>query len=373
MEYSTFFINRQIEIDAIREVDIFREFRCIEILGSCGMSSYDELQGKTILITGGTGSFGRSFAKRILLEGNPAKVIIFSRDEWKQWDMKGSEPVYSDPRIRYFMGDVRDKPRLMRAFQGVDVVIHAAALKHVPAAEYNPSEFVKTNVVGAMNIIDAAIDCGVKKVIALSTDKAVNPVNLYGATKLCSDKLFVGGNVYVGSKGFPHFSIVRYGNVIGSRGSIIPFWKKLVSEGAKELPVTDSRMTRFWITMDQAIDFVVNRLSCMRGGEIFVPKIPSMNIMDLADALAPHLPKKICGIREGEKLHEMMISSEDSRHTIEHADYYEIRPELVGMDARHRDLPIGIDRGKPLEDGFVYASNTNSEWLKVEDLAQFVK
>ena len=289
-------------------------------------------KNQTVLITGGTGSFGRAFAKRILNENECSKVIIFSRDEWKQWEMKQSEPIFNHPKIRYFLGDVRDPNRLLRAFNEVDYVIHAAALKQVPAAEYNPSEFIKTNVNGAMNIIDAAISCQVKKVIALSTDKAVNPINLYGATKLCSDKLFIAGNAYVGARGFPKFSVARYGNVSGSRGSIIPFWAKLLAQGATSLPITDSRMTRFWITLDQAIDFVINCFTDMRGGEIFVPKIPSIHIEDLAEAMAPGFPKTYCGIRDGEKLHELMISSDDARHTIEFSDHYVIIPEAYIHD-----------------------------------------
>jgi len=265
------------------------------------------IDGKVVLVTGGTGSFGRRFVKKILTEHKPSKVIIFSRDEWKQWDMRRIDPIFDHENIRYFLGDVRDKDRLMRAFRDVNLVIHAAALKQVPSAEYNPSEFVKTNVDGAMNVIDAAIDRGVEKVIALSTDKAVNPINLYGATKLCSDKLFVAGNIYVGNRTFPKFSVVRYGNVLGSRGSIIPLWKEMISEGKFPLTITDERMTRFWITIDQAAEFVVRSFSTMCGGEVFVPKIPSMRIVDLAEALAPGYPTEICGIREGEKLHELMV------------------------------------------------------------------
>ncbi len=337
------------------------------------MGDHTELAGQRILVTGGTGSFGRVFVKKILQEHDPEKVIIFSRDEWKQWEMRKSDPVFDDPRLRYFLGDVRDKDRLMRAFDGVDYVVHAAALKQVPVAEYNPSEFVKTNVLGAMNIIDAAIDCGVQKVVALSTDKAVNPVNLYGATKLCSDKIFVGGSVYVGTRGFPTFSVVRYGNVLGSRGSIIPLWKQMVAEGAEELPVTDERMTRFWITLPQAADFVVNAFRFMRGGEIFVPKIPSMRIMELADAVAPEVPKKICGIREGEKLHELMIGEDDSRHSLEFPDHYVILPEVLRKEEQEGyRQPIEGLVGNLVEPGFVYASDTNTRWLDREGLKQLV-
>src|SRR4051812_43027031 len=234
------------------------------------------LQDKSILVTGGTGSFGKCFIRKVLTEHCPRKVIVLSRDELKQWEMRQSDPVFDHDKIRYFLGDVRDKDRLMRAFNDVDLVVHAAALKQVPAAEYNPTEFIKTNIHGAMNVIDAAIDRGVEKVIALSTDKAANPINLYGATKLCSDKLFVAANAYVGAKGYPKFSVVRYGNVLGSRGSIVPRWRQLVADGAKTLPVTDPRMTRFWITLDQAAEFVCDNFGRMLGGEIFVPKIPSM-------------------------------------------------------------------------------------------------
>lgn len=326
-----------------------------------------ELRGKTILITGGTGSFGRAFARRLLTEFEPEKVIIFSRDEWKQWEMRKSDEIFDHDRIRYFLGDVRDKSRLERALHGVDLVVHAAALKHVPIAEYNPSEFVKTNVMGAMNIIDACIDCGVQKVIALSTDKAVNPVNLYGATKLCSDKLFVGGGVYVGQRAHPKFAIVRYGNVLGSRGSIIPFWRELIKSGAPDLPVTDERMTRFWITLDQAVEFVVNAFLHMEGGEIFVPKIPSMKIIDLAEAIAPDMPKRICGIREGEKLHELMIGAEDARHTLEYDQHYVILPEVLQHGQREQP------RGTSLPTGFVYSSDRNTQWLDVAGLKELVE
>lgn len=327
-------------------------------------------KNQTILITGGTGSFGRAFARYLLNENECSKVIIFSRDEWKQWEMKQSEPIFSHPKIRYFLGDVRDSDRLHRAFNEVDCVIHAAALKQVPAAEYNPSEFIKTNVNGAMNIIDAAISCQVKKVIALSTDKAVNPINLYGATKLCSDKLFIAGNAYVGARGFPKFSVARYGNVSGSRGSIIPFWAKLLAQGATSLPITDSRMTRFWITLNQAIDFVIQCFAEMRGGEIFVPKIPSIHIEDLAEAMAPGLPKTYCGIRDGEKLHELMISSDDSRHTIEFCNHYVIIPEAYIHDLHLLTKFLDGREGKFTPENFSYTSNNNTQWLSVEQLRQ---
>lgn len=336
------------------------------------MSSPLFFKDKTLLITGGTGSFGRMLAKKLLQENQCKKVIIFSRDEWKQWEMKQSDPIFSHPKIRYFLGDVRDKPRLNRAFSEVNYIVHAAALKQVPAAEYNPTEFIKTNVMGAMNVIDAAIDTGVEKVIALSTDKATNPINLYGATKLCSDKLFVAGNSYVGARGFPTFSVVRYGNVIGSRGSVIPFWQKLVTEGAKTLPVTDERMTRFWITLEQSVDFVMRAFSNAHGGEIFIPKIPSMKIMDLAEAISPGMKCTFTGIREGEKLHELMIGVEDARHSLEFDDYYVILPEIYSLDPIHKAKFLSGRNGKSLEEGFSYASNTNSQWLGVNDLKKLV-
>lgn len=328
---------------------------------------------KSILITGGTGSFGRAFARRLLTDDLCHKVIIFSRDEWKQWEMRQSEAIFNHPKIRYFLGDVRDSQRLARAFNEVNFVIHAAALKQVPAAEYNPSEFVKTNVQGAMNVIDEAINCGVEKVIALSTDKAVNPINLYGATKLCSDRLFVAGNSYVGARGFPTMSVVRYGNVLGSRGSVIPFWKKVIQEGGTSLPITDKRMTRFWITLEQSVDFVMDAFTRMRGGEIYVPKIPSMRIIDLAEALAPDMPHTYLGIREGEKLHELMIGIEDARHTLEFDDHYLIMPEIFTHN------PVSLKKfllgrpGTPLPEDFSYGSNTNTQWLTVEQLQHIIK
>lgn len=325
-------------------------------------------KNKSVLITGGTGSFGRAFAKRILTEDECKKVIIFSRDEWKQWEMRQSEPIFQHPKIRYFLGDVRDATRLIRAFNEVHIIIHAAALKQVPAAEYNPSEFIKTNVLGTMNVIDAAITCEVEKVIGLSTDKAVNPINLYGATKLCGDKLFVAGNAYVGAKGLPKFSVARYGNVSGSRGSILPLWGRMLAEGATSLPITDARMTRFWITLDQAVDFVIKCFSQMRGGEIFVPKIPSIHIKDLAEAIAPGMPHTYCGIRGGEKLHELMISSEDARHTIEFSDHFVIIPEALTHDEKSLERFLDGRQGKFTEEGFSYTSNNNTDWLSVDQL-----
>lgn len=334
------------------------------------MQSPSLFKNKTILITGGTGSFGQAFARKILLEDECHKVIIFSRDEWKQWEMRQSDPLFNHPKIRYFLGDVRDVRRLERAFNEVHMVVHAAALKQVPAAEYNPTEFVNTNVLGGMNVIDTALDCGVERVIALSTDKAVNPVNLYGATKLCSDKLFVAANSYVGARGFPRFSVVRYGNVSGSRGSIIPLWRKMLLEGATSLPVTDERMTRFWITLEQSVDFVCSCFEEMRGGEIFVPKIPSIKITDLAQAIAPGVPLEFFGIREGEKLHELMVSIEDARHTLEMKDHYIILPEMYTNEPKRLEKFLNgrQGQGKRLPEDFSYTSDTNTHWLSVPEL-----
>ncbi len=312
------------------------------------------LANKTILVTGGTGSFGKKFIRRILQE-NIKKVIIFSRDELKQYEMKQE---FQDSRIRFFIGDVRDRDRLYRAFDGVDIVIHAAAMKHVEACEYNPFEAVKTNIYGAQNIIEAAIDRHVEKVIALSTDKAAAPVNLYGATKLASDKLFVAANSYVGKK-HTQFAVVRYGNVVGSRGSVIPFFKKMKETG--RLPITDERMTRFWITLDQGVQFVLDSLERMHGGEIFVPKIPSMNIMDLAKAIGPECRIDIVGIRPGEKLHEVMITQDDARHTVEFEDYYVITPEFAWWGDKLKGEPR-------LTETFEYSSETNKKWLTTDEL-----
>lgn len=317
------------------------------------------LENKTVLVTGGTGSFGKKFIRKALTLG-VKKVIVFSRDELKQYEMKQE---FQDERIRFFIGDVRDKDRLYRAFDGVDIVIHAAAMKHVDACEYNPFEAVKTNIHGAQNIIEAAIDRGVEKVIALSTDKACSPVNLYGATKLASDKLFVAANAYVGEKK-TRFSVVRYGNVVGSRGSVVPFFKKIKDTG--KLPVTDERMTRFWITLDHGVQFVLDNLERMYGGEIFVPKIPSMKVMDLAKAIAPECEIEIIGIRPGEKLHEAMIMEDDARHTLEFDDYYVIHPELTWW-SQHEG-----GKGKVLAEDFSYTSNNNSEWLTVEQLVKLM-
>ncbi len=322
------------------------------------------LNGKTILITGGTGSFGKKFITRIFSQYDPKKVIIYSRDEYKQYLVKQQFAQYKD-KIRYFIGDVRDRDRLYRAFDGVDIVIHAAALKQVPAMEYNPIEAIKTNIHGAMNIIDAAIDRGVKKIVALSTDKAVNPINLYGATKLVSDKLFISSNAYVGEKDTV-FSVVRYGNVVGSRGSVIPFFKKLVENGAKELPITSFEMTRFWITLDEGVDLVFEAIEKAKGGELYVSKIPSFKITDLARAICPKCKLKEVGIREGEKVHEVMITEEDSRFTYEYDKYYIIYPHFDWWDF-NRHFTQG---GKKVKEGFRYASNTNEEWLSVDDIRE---
>ncbi|WHX26190.1 UDP-N-acetylglucosamine 4,6-dehydratase (inverting) [Virgibacillus halodenitrificans] len=320
------------------------------------------LNNKTVLVTGGTGSFGRKFITKALEQG-VKKVIVFSRDELKQYEMAQQ---YTDPRMRFFIGDVRDKERLYRAFDGVDIVIHAAALKHVGACEYNPFEAVKTNINGAQNIIEAAIDRGVHRVIALSTDKAASPINLYGATKLASDKLFVAANSYAGDKE-TRFAVVRYGNVVGSRGSVVPFFKNLVASGEKEIPVTDERMTRFWITLDQGVQFVIDNLERMKGGEIFIPKIPSMKVTDLAKAVAPECEIKLVGIRPGEKLHEAMITEDDARHTLEYDTHYVIKPEFPWWDDTYSN------GGKALPEGFSYVSDINDHWLSIDELKELVK
>lgn len=335
-------------------------------------SALKHFSQKTVLITGGTGSFGQAFAKKLLADADCHKVIIFSRDELKQWEMRQSDPLFNHPNIRYFLGDVRDSTRLHRAFQDVDIIIHAAALKQVPAAEYNPSEFVKTNVMGAMNVVDQAINAGVKQVIALSTDKAVNPVNLYGATKLCSDRLFIAGNSYVGKRGYPTFSVVRYGNVLATRGSVLPLWRKLLASGEKSLPITDKRMTRFWITLPQAVDFVIDSCNRARGGEIFVPKIPSMRIEDLAEAIAPGLQHIYTGVRAGEKLHEMMFGTDDSRHTREYDDHYMIVPEIYSETPEHLEKFLLNRPGKPVPDGFAYTSDGNKNWITVDQLRKLL-
>ena len=325
------------------------------------------IDGKTILITGGTGSFGKKFVRRVLKEHNPKKLIIYSRDEYKHYLMQKEFEEHKD-KLRFFIGDVRDKERLYRAFDGVDIVVHAAALKHVPLMEYNPIEAVKTNIGGAENIINAAIDRGVEKVIALSTDKAVNPVNLYGATKLVSDKLFVAANAYAGAKK-TRFSVVRYGNVAGSRGSVIPFFMKLVKEGAKELPITDFRMTRFWITLDEGVDLVFKAIRESKGGEIYVSKIPSFKVVDLAKAICPECKLKEVGIREGEKLHEVMITEEDARNTYEYEDTYIIYPQFDWWNLEKHFTP----GGKKVPEGFRYSSDNNTQWLSIEDLQNLLQ
>lgn len=327
------------------------------------------LNDKTILITGGTGSFGKKCLQMIFQRYNPKKVIIYSRDEFKQYNMKAELSNKVDmERVRFFIGDVRDKERLMRAFHGVDYVIHAAAMKQVPTCEYNPMEAIKTNIHGAQNVIDAALDRGVKKVVALSTDKAVNPINLYGGTKLVSDKLFVAANAYTGLNG-TRFAVVRYGNVAGSRGSIIPLFRKLVEEEVDELPITDYRMTRFWITLEQGVELVFKALEEAKGGETYISKIPSFKITDLAKAMHPHGGMKEIGIREGEKLHEVMVTKDDSRTTYEYDKHYIIYPHFEWLDLDKVLLP----GGKLVEDGFEYNSGNNKEWLDVEGLKQALK
>ncbi|MDP4641402.1 MAG: UDP-N-acetylglucosamine 4,6-dehydratase (inverting) [Pseudomonadales bacterium] len=322
------------------------------------------LTGKTILITGGTGSFGHTFVPMTLAKYNPKKIIIFSRDEMKQWEM--AKVCADDKRVRFFIGDVRDKDRLYRALDGVDYVVHAAATKIVPTAEYNPFECIKTNINGAMNLIDACIDRGVRRVVALSTDKASSPVNLYGATKLASDKLFVAGNAYSGEHG-SRFSVVRYGNVMGSRGSVIPFFMSLKDSGV--LPITDERMTRFMISLEQGVELVWHAFEDMIGGEIYVKKIPSMKMTDLAKVVAPNARLEIIGIRAGEKLHEQMISAEDAHYTYEYPEHYKILPAIHGW---HTD-PKRIKDGIKVPEGFVYTSDNNSEWMDQAALEKWIE
>ncbi|MCD6579940.1 UDP-N-acetylglucosamine 4,6-dehydratase (inverting) [bacterium] len=323
------------------------------------------LNNKTILITGGTGSFGKNFTEYVLNNYNLKKVIIFSRDEFKQFKMAEKFPDGKYP-IRYFLGDIRDKARLYRAFEGVDYVVHAAALKQVPALEYNPFEAVKTNILGAQNIVEAALDRGVKKVIALSTDKAVNPVNLYGATKMTMEKIIIAANSYVGFKDI-HFSCVRYGNVVGSRGSVIPFFMKFSQKGVKKLPVTDERMTRFWITLDESVKLVINALKNAKGGEVFVPKIPSMKITDLVKVFQPDGEYEIVGIRPGEKIHETLIHEDEGKNAYDLGQYYVIVNEnklITNNDNNYQ---------KHVPPNFIYRSNTNEKWLTVEELKKMVK
>ena len=317
-----------------------------------------EFEGTSILITGGTGSFGKAFLERVLADHNPGRVVVFSRDELKQYEMR--EEFGEDDRIRYFLGDIRDRDRLHMALRGVDYVVHAAALKQVDTAEYNPMEFVKTNILGSENVIQASIDTGVKKVVALSTDKASSPANLYGATKLTADKLFISSNHYAVAGG-TRFSVVRYGNVMGSRGSVIPYFRRL-AEAGETLPITDSRMTRFWITLPQAVDFVIDSFTDMAGGELYVRRIPSMRVVDLAEAIAPSSPTREIEIRPGEKLHEEMISSEDSRRTVRRPDRYVVQPTLAMWGGFLEAA------GEAVPDGFAYTSDTNDLWLDVEQL-----
>lgn len=319
------------------------------------------LNNKSILITGGTGSFGNHFTQYVLKHYQPKKIIIYSRDEFKQFHMR-NRLMEHDHIMRYFIGDVRDLDRLRRAFDGVDYVIHAAAMKQVPACEYNPNEAIKTNIHGAMNVIEAALDTGVKRVVALSTDKAVNPINLYGGTKLVSDKLFVAANSYAGWKN-TCFSIVRYGNVAGSRGSVIPFFRNLVESGQTELPITDFEMTRFWISLEQGVELVIKALNEAQGGETFISKIPSFKITDLAKTMLPECTLKEIGIREGEKLHEVMVTKEDSLHTYEYDKHFIVYPHMEWW--KEDRVVFG---GKRVERGFEYSSGTNTEWLSVEDL-----
>lgn len=331
----------------------------------------DVLDGQTIFITGGTGSFGKELVKRLLHKHRCRKIIIFSRDELKQFEMREAlEEEFSADQlepIRFFLGDVRDRERLTLATRGADVVVHAAALKQVPAAEYNPSECIHTNIMGAENVVWASLANKVKKVVALSTDKACNPVNLYGATKLASDKTFVAANNLAGDIG-TRFCVVRYGNVVGSRGSVVPLFKRLAAKGVTEFPITDERMTRFWITLDQGVSFVLSSLTVMRGGEIFIPKIPSMTIVDLLDAMAPGSTSKVIGIRPGEKLHEVMISSDDARYTVDLGDRYAIEPAF----AEYTRASFVADGAQTVADGFTYSSDNNTEWLDAKALKSMI-
>lgn len=325
---------------------------------------------KSILITGGTGSFGKMYVKTLLANFNPKRIIVFSRDELKQYEM---QQVFNAPCMRYFIGDVRDKQRMMQAMNGVDFVIHAAAIKQVPAAEYNPMECIKTNIYGAENVIDAAIANNVEKVIALSTDKAANPVNLYGATKLASDKLFVAANNMAGGRD-TKFAVVRYGNVVGSRGSVVPFFKQKIAEGTTSLPITHDKMTRFWITLQDGVDFVLKNFQRMYGGEIFIPKIPSINIVDLASAMAPDLKQEIIGIRPGEKLHEIMCPADDSHLTLEFHDHYVIQPTIRFFNKTVNYITNNIgETGELVEQGYEYNSGNNPEFLTPTEILEFNK
>lgn len=323
---------------------------------------------KTVLITGGTGSFGRAFVRALLERHRPRKVVVLSRDELKQYEMAQE---FTATALRFLIGDVRDRERLMRAFDGVDLVVHAAALKHVPIAEYNPLECIRTNIHGAENVIHAAIECGVEKVIALSTDKAANPVNLYGATKLASDKLFTAANNMVGRRR-TRFAVVRYGNVVGSRGSVVPYFRKLLAQGETTLPITDTRMTRFWITLPQGVDFVLQAFRRMHGGEVFVPRIPSSRITDLAEAMAPGMPTRIIGIRPGEKMHEVMCPADDAHLTLRFADHYVITPAITFI--QHPDFTTNAlgETGETVDDGFEYSSGTNPDMLSIGQIRELL-
>ena len=316
-----------------------------------------DLNDKSVLVTGGTGSFGRHFVQSVIANYKPRRLVIYSRDELKQYEMQQLFPMERHAFMRYFIGDVRDRDRLELALNNIDYVVHAAALKQVPTAEYNPFECIRTNVFGAENLVYAALRRNVRKVIALSTDKAANPINLYGASKLAADKIFVAANNL--ARGETVFSIVRYGNVVGSRGSVVPFFRRLIAEGADHLPITDPRMTRFWISLDQGVDFVLSCIPMMQGGEIFVPRLPSMKVIDLARAIAPNLPHRTVGVRPGEKIHEVLITEDDSRSTVALEDRYVIQPTIV----QWRPKPATISASRPVSEGFCYASNTNDQWL----------
>ncbi len=326
-----------------------------------------DLKNASILVTGGTGSFGRQFLQTVLRDHDPARLVVFSRDEHKHHELEYNLDTEMRAKVRFFIGDVRDRDRLLTAMHGIDYVIHAAALKHVPLAEYNPFECIQTNVIGAENVAQAAIMAGVKKVIALSTDKAANPINLYGASKLASDKIFIAANSVAGAAA-TRFAVVRYGNVVNSRGSVVPYFRDLVAKGADHLPITDARMTRFLITLEQGVEFVLMSLSSMQGGEIFVPKIPSVRIPDLARAIAPELEQRIVGIRPGEKLHEVMISSDDSRSTVETDTHYVIEPSFVFWSRSREE----VDAGKPVPEGFTYASDSNPHFLSDSEIQTII-
>jgi UDP-N-acetylglucosamine 4,6-dehydratase len=329
------------------------------------------LDDRSILITGGTGSFGKAFVSTVLRRFQPRRLIIFSRDELKQHQMAQELSPEEHPALRYFIGDVRDPDRLRRAMRGVDYVVHAAAMKHVPIAEYNPFECIRTNVNGAENVIDASIDCKVKRVIALSTDKAANPINLYGATKLASDKGFIAAN-HLAGEGGTRFSVVRYGNVIGSRGSVVETFGKLLEAGATELPITDKRMTRFWITLRQGVDCVLDRLERMAGGELFIPKIPSMRMIDLASALAPQVAQREVGIRPGEKLHEVLLPRDEARQALEFDRHYVVQPAFSWWKPEEHGAEAG-EVGRPVDEDFEYASNTNHDWLRPDRIRRYLE